>query len=66
MDLFAGFNSDKAALRAYGAKVVSQQDTPQYNAEVPCARQSNPGKTFRTARPATPIGRSDPAEGRTP
>lgn len=29
MNLFAWFNSDKAALRAYGAKVVSQQDAPQ-------------------------------------
>ena len=29
MNLFAWFNSDKAALRAYGARLVSQQDAPQ-------------------------------------
>jgi heat shock protein HtpX len=29
MNFFAWFNSDKAALRAYGAKVVSQQEAPQ-------------------------------------
>jgi heat shock protein HtpX len=29
MNLFAWFNSDKAALRAFGAQLVSQQDAPQ-------------------------------------
>ena len=57
MNLFAWFNSDKAALRAYGAKLVSQQDTPQHNAEVTCARQRNPGMIVRTARPTTAVGR---------
>jgi heat shock protein HtpX len=29
MNVYAWFNSDKAALRAYGAQLVSQQDAPQ-------------------------------------
>lgn len=39
MNLFAWFNSDKAALRAYGAKLVSQQDAPELHEIVDRLRQ---------------------------
>jgi len=39
MNLFAWFNSDKAALRAFGARIVSQQDAPQLHEIVDRLRQ---------------------------